>query len=249
MTTPSSVPAQGEAMEQIISALQKALDALDRDVSTAPINESYARAAQGWMRGLFGDDVRAAIDRARALVAASPCAAQPASDALLERVERALEFYANPAVYEADSIGRRQRITFVADAALTDLRALRQQAAAAQGGQQPAGWAHSEDPDRVISAAQKRQAEKDGGASASSVRAYTIALCTAPAAPAAPLTARMLTASELDAIPQLSISTYMGAAFVRSDDVARRDADVQRKFCDLNGITLAGTAQKESEHG
>ncbi|MEJ6003769.1 hypothetical protein [Paucibacter soli] len=37
-------------------------------------------------------------------------------------------------------------------------------------------WAHEDDPTRVISAAQKAQAERDGGASASSVRPYSIAL-------------------------------------------------------------------------
>lgn len=40
----------------------------------------------------------------------------------------------------------------------------------------PAAWRHEEDPDRVISASQKDQALRDGGASASSVRAYTIPL-------------------------------------------------------------------------
>lgn len=40
----------------------------------------------------------------------------------------------------------------------------------------PAAWRHEEDPDRVISASQKEQALRDGGASASSVRAYTIPL-------------------------------------------------------------------------
>lgn len=39
-----------------------------------------------------------------------------------------------------------------------------------------AGWAHEEDPTRVISAAQKAQAERDGGASASSVRLYSVPL-------------------------------------------------------------------------
>ena len=40
----------------------------------------------------------------------------------------------------------------------------------------PAAWRHEEDPDRVISASQKDQALRDGGASASSVRAYTFPL-------------------------------------------------------------------------
>ncbi len=39
-------------------------------------------------------------------------------------------------------------------------------------------WMHEEDPERVISDIQKQQALRDGGASASSVRAYTIALIT-----------------------------------------------------------------------
>ena len=38
------------------------------------------------------------------------------------------------------------------------------------------GWAHQEDPERVVSAIQKERAERDGGGSASSVRPYSIAL-------------------------------------------------------------------------
>lgn len=40
---------------------------------------------------------------------------------------------------------------------------------------EPVAWVHEGDPDRVISAAQKAQALKDGGASASSVRPYSLA--------------------------------------------------------------------------
>ena len=40
-------------------------------------------------------------------------------------------------------------------------------------------WQHEEDPARVISAAQKTQAERDGGASASSVRPYFVPLVRA----------------------------------------------------------------------
>ena len=39
-----------------------------------------------------------------------------------------------------------------------------------------AGWLHEEDRTRVVSASQKAQALKDGGASASSLRAYSIPL-------------------------------------------------------------------------
>lgn len=52
----------------------------------------------------------------------------------------------------------------------------------AEGGEaksEPQAWQHEEDPDRVISAAQKTQALKDGGASASSVKPYSIALFAA----------------------------------------------------------------------
>jgi hypothetical protein len=37
-------------------------------------------------------------------------------------------------------------------------------------------WQHEEDPARVISAVQKAQAERDGGASASSVKPYSVPL-------------------------------------------------------------------------
>lgn len=51
------------------------------------------------------------------------------------------------------------------------------------GGQAPArtvsAWEHEDDPKRVIGAAQKEQAERDGGASASSVRPYSVALVRA----------------------------------------------------------------------
>ena len=49
-------------------------------------------------------------------------------------------------------------------------------AAAKAGGARIAAWAHEEDPARVISAAQKAQAERDGGASASSVKPYSVPL-------------------------------------------------------------------------
>ncbi|MEL6237042.1 MAG: hypothetical protein AAFO57_00235 [Pseudomonadota bacterium] len=48
----------------------------------------------------------------------------------------------------------------------------------------PVAWMHEEDASRVISAVQKAQAVKDGGASASSVRAYSVPL-THPSLPAA----------------------------------------------------------------
>lgn len=52
---------------------------------------------------------------------------------------------------------------------------------------EPAGWAHENDDTRVISAAQKAQALRDGGASASSVAPYSIKLlAAAPAQPEAP---------------------------------------------------------------
>jgi hypothetical protein len=41
---------------------------------------------------------------------------------------------------------------------------------------EPKAWMHEDDPSRVISAAQKQQALRDGGASATSVRPYSIAL-------------------------------------------------------------------------
>lgn len=44
----------------------------------------------------------------------------------------------------------------------------------------PAAWLHEEDSDRVVSAAQKATAIRDGGASASSVKPYTIAAYTHP---------------------------------------------------------------------
>ena len=50
-------------------------------------------------------------------------------------------------------------------------------------GQAVAAWQHEEDAGRVISAAQKAQAIRDGGASASSVRPYSIALVAASPAP------------------------------------------------------------------
>ena len=49
-------------------------------------------------------------------------------------------------------------------------------AATKAGGAQIAAWAHEEDPARVISAAQKAQAERDGDASASSVKPYSVPL-------------------------------------------------------------------------
>ena len=55
--------------------------------------------------------------------------------------------------------------------------------APAQAEQVPKAWMHEEDPYRVISDVQKQQAIRDGGASASSVRPYSIAL-VAPEAPA-----------------------------------------------------------------
>lgn len=51
---------------------------------------------------------------------------------------------------------------------------------------EPVAWVHEEDPARVISAAQKDQALRDGGASASSVRPYSIAAYTDPAPSASP---------------------------------------------------------------
>ena len=44
----------------------------------------------------------------------------------------------------------------------------------------PAAWLHEEDSDRVVSAAQKATAIRDGGASASSVKPYTVAAYTHP---------------------------------------------------------------------
>lgn len=43
----------------------------------------------------------------------------------------------------------------------------------------PAAWQHATDSARVISASQKKQAERDGGASASSVRPYITPLYAA----------------------------------------------------------------------
>lgn len=48
---------------------------------------------------------------------------------------------------------------------------------------EPVAWVHEDDPARVISAVQKAGALKDGGASASSVRPYSLAAVLAGAAP------------------------------------------------------------------
>lgn len=63
-----------------------------------------------------------------------------------------------------------------------------QPASAAVAGEAQA-WMHENDPTRVISAQQKAQAERDGGAYASSLRPYTIPLSldAAPQASAAPV--------------------------------------------------------------
>lgn len=69
MTTPSSVPEQGEAMEAERQQFEAAMSvhyphwAFTPDVGGGYHNERTELAWQGWM--------------ARALVAASPCAAQP----------------------------------------------------------------------------------------------------------------------------------------------------------------------------
>jgi hypothetical protein len=52
------------AAPELLAALQAALDALDADATRAPMNPTSARAAQGWMRGKFGDQARAAIAKA-----------------------------------------------------------------------------------------------------------------------------------------------------------------------------------------
>ena len=63
------VPKQADAAliaaaPELLEALQAALDALDADATRAPMNPTSARAAQGWMRGKFGDQARAAIAKA-----------------------------------------------------------------------------------------------------------------------------------------------------------------------------------------
>lgn len=50
----------------------------------------------------------------------------------------------------------------------------------AQAAEQVRAWAHENDPKRVISAAQKAGALRDGGASSSSIRSYSVPLYTAP---------------------------------------------------------------------
>lgn len=81
-----------------------------------------------------------------------------------------------------------------------------QPASAAVAGEAQA-WMHENDPTRVISAQQKAQAERDGGAYASSLRPYTIPL-------------------SLDAAPQASAAPAAfskdGVLFWYGDPVARR---------------------------
>lgn len=57
-----------------------------------------------------------------------------------------------------------------------NLQAVIDHGASPAASQEAAAWLHEEDPTRVISQAQKVQALRDGGASASSVRAYSIPL-------------------------------------------------------------------------
>ena len=53
------------AAPDLYDALQAALASLDADPSRSPLRDKEARAAQAWLRGIWGDKARAALAKAR----------------------------------------------------------------------------------------------------------------------------------------------------------------------------------------
>lgn len=208
MTTPSSVPAQGEATEVLRELI--AVEALDAQLVSL---RHACYTGDGWKaerKRLTTEYLRrksAAWDRARALVAASPCEAE-----------------------HTDHPSRHWDRTCPACNASVDYAA-----AAAQGGQQP----DEEITDAMLQAADLAFKARDGHA-ARVVYAGIYRAMRAVAAPAAPLTD-----AEIDACTD----RQWGKGCVLSQYMAHRAAarEVQRACAAKWGITLAGTAQKESE--
>lgn len=103
----------------------------------------------------------------------------------------------------------------------------------AAGQDAPAAWVHEEDPSRVISAAQKQQALRDGGASASSVKPYSIA-AVVPAA-----TVPQVVQAPID-LPEMPIPCFVGGAF--GEGQMRSYA---RKAIALNAAPIVATVPSE----
>ncbi|OUM00525.1 hypothetical protein [Variovorax sp. JS1663] len=100
------------------------------------------------------------------------------------------------------------------------------------GAAEPVAWMHQDDPARVISAVQKAQALRDGGASASSVKAYSIPLAHPPAADPVAAAGRLGVAVALltECLGPLEVS----AAIIESEDGGEAIETLikqVRKFC------------------
>jgi hypothetical protein len=53
------------AAPDLYEVLEAALASLDADPSRSPLRDKEARAVQAWLRGMWGDKARAALDKAR----------------------------------------------------------------------------------------------------------------------------------------------------------------------------------------
>lgn len=207
MTTPSSVPAQGEALEVLRLTTDALMELLDdtQHKDHPDCEDGYCPVRDG--RQALADAI-AFFDRARALVAASPCAAQGAT------------------VYDCRECGwsghTESNCPRCAGEVTTASAAAQ---VAAQGGQQP---------DDEFSALYQRAMREPGIAELASV--------IAPAGPAAPLTDedRQRAFESLPDMPDGFLKKWGWLHFAKAIESA-----CAAKW----GITLAGTAQKESEHG
>lgn len=137
---------------------------------------------KAWMRladqrAIEVAELKVELRRLRALAASPTAQAAPAAVAVPRpdvRIESALAELVDKILPGIDS----GDLLADALAASERLSAMAQPPAEAQ---EPAAWIHEDDPDRCISAAQKAAAMRDGGASASSVRPYSIPAYTHPA--------------------------------------------------------------------